>query len=426
VPPVPHAPCVVILGVDTQIGLTLIRELGIHGVSVVALGTGPLAVGRLSRFTSHYYQRELTEKRLVGQLLALAKKHSATALVAISESDIAILNRYRTLLERVFHVLAPHADAMDKVLNKDRCLAIARGIGICTPLTLEIIDCESIDISELCFPVVMKWANPLAVAPLLESFGLPLHKAEYARDAQELHDKLIQYKPLGIYPLVQQYCPGYGLGQMFLIHEGKVLVEFQHERIHEYPPEGGISTICESISPNVHATCRSMSLALLHRLEWEGVAMVEYRFDPSSGIYSLMEVNGRFWGSQPLAFHCGAYFAWNWLAAHMQLPAMRDRPPLYGVRCCFLLPELYRQFRVMFMRYAITEHRYSRRASLLNLLRTLLSPRTRFYVFWVRDPMPAVADQLASAGRAICNAFGAFSSKRKRDAREANFEQLNR
>jgi hypothetical protein len=36
--------------------------------------------------------------------------------------------------------------------------------------------------------------------------------------------------------------------------------------------------------------------------------MVEYRVDPQTGSALLMEVNGRFWGSLPLAYYAGADF----------------------------------------------------------------------------------------------------------------------
>ena len=59
--------------------------------------------------------------------------------------------------------------------------------------------------------------------------------------------------------------------------------------------------------------------------------MVEYRHEPGSGRYWLMEVNGRFWGSQPLAWHCGAHFAWesyrrSVLGQGDAAPAPRDAP----------------------------------------------------------------------------------------------------
>lgn len=37
--------------------------------------------------------------------------------------------------------------------------------------------------------------------------------------------------------------------------------------------------------------------------------MVEYRFDSKSQRAVLMEINGRYWGSFPLAVHCRAGFA---------------------------------------------------------------------------------------------------------------------
>src|SRR5690606_28748671 len=86
---------------------------------------------------------------------------------------------------------------------------------------------------------------------------------------------------------------------------------FQHERLHEWPPEGGVSTLCRSVPLERHQEQMAKSVALLVSLGWSGPAMVEYRYDPGRGRYVLMEINGRFWGSQPLAYHCGAHFAWE-------------------------------------------------------------------------------------------------------------------
>ncbi len=50
------------------------------------------------------------------------------------------------------------------------------------------------------------------------------------------------------------------------------------------------------------------SIALLERLGWSGVAMVEYKKDLRQGDYVLMEINGRFWGSLQLAIDAGVDF----------------------------------------------------------------------------------------------------------------------
>jgi hypothetical protein len=52
----------------------------------------------------------------------------------------------------------------------------------------------------------------------------------------------------------------------------------------------------------------AQSIRLLDALEWEGVAMVEYKRDHRTGRHFLMEINPRFWGSLQLAVDSGVDF----------------------------------------------------------------------------------------------------------------------
>jgi len=62
----------------------------------------------------------------------------------------------------------------------------------------------------------------------------------------------------------------------------------------------------ESIALDVDLLERSR--ALLDRFGWQGVAMVEFKRDSTTGQPYLMEVNGRFWGSLQLAIDAGVDF----------------------------------------------------------------------------------------------------------------------
>lgn len=62
---------------------------------------------------------------------------------------------------------------------------------------------------------------------------------------------------------------------------------------------GGFSSVCDALPLSEHQALQAQSVALLRAIGWEGVAMVEYRFDPATGTAVLMEINGRFWGSYP-------------------------------------------------------------------------------------------------------------------------------
>ena len=47
---------------------------------------------------------------------------------------------------------------------------------------------------------------------------------------------------------------------------------------------------------------------ILDALKWNGVAMVEFKKDNNDGIYKLMEINPKFWGSLELALQSGVEF----------------------------------------------------------------------------------------------------------------------
>src|SRR5581483_2233614 len=103
-----------------------------------------------------------------------------------------------------------------------------------------------------------------------------------------------------------------------------------HERVHE-PLMGGGSSYRRSVAPDpelVAATER-----MLRALDYTGVAMVEFKKDKRTGAWIFIEINGRFWGSLPLAVACGADFPF-WLA-ELLVGGRREFPKRYdlGVTC---------------------------------------------------------------------------------------------
>jgi predicted ATP-grasp superfamily ATP-dependent carboligase len=78
-----------------------------------------------------------------------------------------------------------------------------------------------------------------------------------------------------------------------------------HRRIREYPPTGGASCCAQSFyDPKL----MDYGVRLLDRLNWHGVAMVEFRYDTRDHDYKILEVNPKFWGSLDLALASGVDF----------------------------------------------------------------------------------------------------------------------
>jgi predicted ATP-grasp superfamily ATP-dependent carboligase len=393
----PLPPCIV-LGLETQIGLGIVRELGRAGVPVIGIAQSQSAIGLRSRHLSRSIViDEPRSDALIACLVALGEEYGEISLLAVSEVNLNWLMTQQSRLGRVRPIL-PKPEALLQVLDKQKTLAVARSLGINTPQTTELSSLTHLEalLETLSYPVVLKWKDPAAVMHLLSSNGLPLHKAEYAANAEELRAIGKRYEAIGKWPLIQEYCPGYGLGQFFFMHNGKALRRFQHLRVAEWPPEGGFSSVCDSLPLNEHLELQDQSIALLHAIGWEGVAMVEYRFDPKTGRAVLMEINGRFWGSFPLAVHCQAKFAL--LAYFVQGLGQNTvlEAPIANIRCRMFSTEVKRLLRIIFSPKKIRDP-YFQRAPLSESIRFItdyFKPSVKYYVWDSDDRMPFLYDVL--------------------------------
>jgi predicted ATP-grasp superfamily ATP-dependent carboligase len=399
-----HPPAIV-LGADTPIGLTIIRDLGEHGVPVHAIARSRKGVGLYSRWTTSGYLRPPDDDATIELLNRIAAQRGARYLLAVSERDLLFIRAAADEGRLVgLQALVPPAAQLAIVGDKGATYAVAREVGVPVPTTWQPPDGTIADQSpdELTFPCVLKWSNPESDGRELSGHGLELLKSEYCYDRAELVRALARYAPYGRYPLVQAFCPGSGLGHMIFLDRGEALLRLQHRRISEWPPEGGTSTVCESLSLSINAELLAKSEALLRRIGWQGAAMVEYRLDPRTGRAALMEVNGRFWGSLPLAYHAGVPFAWYTYAV-LGLGVRPDPPPYHaGVRCRYMIPETRRLLTLMRQR-GRTQNRalsFSVIGEAIEYIRQFFSPSSRYFVFTFRDPRPFFAD----IGFAIRNA----------------------
>jgi predicted ATP-grasp superfamily ATP-dependent carboligase len=179
-------------------------------------------------------------------------------------------------------------------------------------------------------------------------------------------------------------------------------LRFQHERVHEWPPAGGVSSLCRAVPLDRHAEQMHLSEALLAAIGWEGYAMVEYRHDPASGRYTLMEVNGHLWGSLALSSACGAEFAWE--AYRRRVLGETHAAPAPRTDLCArdFIKETRRLARLFSGGqsddpcFQPTPWR-----DLGRYLTGFIDPRTRPYVFSWSDPVPSFWSLGATAARLL-------------------------
>lgn len=394
-------PCYV-LGIESQIGLSLVRELGEAGVPVIGIALSPDAIGLRSRFlhAKALLHAPRTAEGLQ-ELRALGERHGAGYLLTVSEANTGWLIDHLGELGNL-KALVPSSQAFEAVLDKEKTLALARKVGVDVPQSVCPQSWDEVEATAAIFPfpAVLKWADPNAVAPQLEACGLECVKAEYVDNATEFLAVAQRYRSLNTWPLLQEYCPGVGLGQFFFMHRGEAVRRFQHVRVAEWPPEGGFSSVCDALPLSQFVEQQERSIALLKEIGWEGVAMVEYRYDSASGRAVLMEINGRYWGSFPLAMHSGTGFSLLSYALQGQgrmpaLPAQRD-----DIRCRMVATELKRLVRIVVQPGKIMDKRFQVRP-LYELFRFAIDyfrPSVRYYVWRWDDPKPFFQDVMNALG----------------------------
>lgn len=385
-------PLAIVLDVDSPIGLTIMRELGRNGVPVHGIGAHPASFGKASRYCTQFSVRQRHD--LAKWLPDVIEQTGAKALFAIGEADLLQLAQMPVMVNGC-QIMTPRSPQLDAALDKRLTLEIAQTVGIETPR--DFIGTPT------SWPVVLKWADPNQVLGLLDDAGLEFLKTEYCTDMDALVHALARYQPITGQPLVQEFAKGVGLGQMFHFENGRATLFFQHERLHEWPPEGGVSTLCCALPDTLHQPQRLLSERLLTEMGWDGPAMVEYRYDAANARYVLMEVNARFWGSQSLANHCGATFAWEIYRRRIleqTAPAAAYRGDL---KARYMVPETKRLLRLFLQNSQIEKtvyqpHKYR---DLLGYVRDFFDRRSRYYVACWDDPKPLFADILAIIGKIL-------------------------
>jgi protein-tyrosine-phosphatase/predicted ATP-grasp superfamily ATP-dependent carboligase len=305
---------VLILGAAPRISVAIARSLHRIGVPVdvgfFLDGETPLSSNAIR--ASHRLPHN--DPQLIHALCDLIKNKNYDMLIPTSDTSLALIAKHYHLLKKLLlYPGCPPPAIVDRVLNKNETLAAAERCGIKTPFSCLVSQPEDLEslAGKIQFPVAVKPAERRA-----HTF-----KVVYFQNAPELVAFVAanRHGPL----LVQEYCPGAGVGIEMLMHQGIALATFQHRRLKEAPATGGVAVM--AVAEEVEPALAQAAFDLLRAIEWEGPAMVEFRYDHKTGGVALMEVNGRFWGTSSLPILAGLDFPrYAWEIVHGIHPEIPD------------------------------------------------------------------------------------------------------
>lgn len=329
---------ILILDGNQNQAVAAVRSLAAAGHTVLAGDSTSWNKAGWSRFASTtfcYPAPQQQAEAFVDSIVQLAGTEPGTLIMPMTEATTLSLSLHR---ERIFAVGArmvlPSHEQVLRAFDKQQTTELARSLGIAVPRTQLVNNSDEAAQAarSLEYPVVLKprASEELGKQGNVRTGGRPRYASTSAEFQCAYSD--ISQRSSGV--LVQQYVEGDGTGYFALMHHGELRAEFAHRRIRDVHPTGSGSAVRVSIAPDPEI--RRASLAILQALQWHGVAMVEFRWQPGKPPV-FMEVNGRFWNSLPLACYAGADFPAQ--LAHMAEHGDVPPAPAYrtGVRCRWLL-----------------------------------------------------------------------------------------
>ena len=286
--------------------VAFIRSLGRRGWKVTAADHDPASAGFHSRFTTDkllYPRPSEHPDAVVDAILARVERDGIDLVVPITDELGLPLSEARDRFAALTTLAIPEPEALAATHDKSATFALADRLGIAVPATRMVdVGTDASDVgAELGFPVVLK---PVASREVLADRTIRSNVVTYATDAEQLRARLSALPP-GTTVMLQRWVPGDGIGVELLMDHGRPLVAFEHRRLREFPPTGGASSLRESVA--LDTDLHDQAVRMLAELGWTGLAMVEFRRG-RDGIGYLMEINGRVWGSLPLAVRAGVDF----------------------------------------------------------------------------------------------------------------------
>ncbi|PIE39469.1 MAG: hypothetical protein CSA53_01370 [Gammaproteobacteria bacterium] len=302
-----QAPVLVLDG-DTLPALAIVRSLGRKGVPVIVASHDDKPICAYSRYatTSLKYPHPLTATDAYTAWVrrVLADNPGALVLPVTERTLVPLARALRNESELYQRVMMAEPQALETVLDKADIAELARACEVSLPRSWSVASMEQLNIilAELSYPVVIKPGRSISDS----AQRLPL-TVRYAHSEEQLKNYCAEFLQ-EVHVVLQEYFTGEGFGIELIAKDGKVHYAFQHQRLHEMPLTGGGSSY--RMSTEIDQELLQASKRLIKALSWQGVAMVEFKKNLDTGRYIFIEINGRFWGSLPLATAAGADFPW--------------------------------------------------------------------------------------------------------------------
>jgi protein-tyrosine-phosphatase/predicted ATP-grasp superfamily ATP-dependent carboligase len=317
---------VLVFGDDTRSFLATVRSLGRGGLEVHAAPFRFQAPALKSRYISHihwlpYYVGD--GKEWIHSLGSLLDRETFQLVIPCDERTLMPLHEHRELFQTRTCLAIPEAHNVEIFFDKDKTRKLAQELGV--PVSpgrlISDHDTPTALIAEVGLPLAVKPCSSYTLDRLYSR-----NRVIIADDEATLVEALDIARETPHF--FEAFFSGYGVGVSVLASRGRVLQAFEHRRVFELQGTSHYRVSEELTPPLIDAVTK-----MIDGTNYTGVAMFEFRINPATRRWILLEVNARPWGSLPLPVALGVDFPYRWyrlLVDGTETPAINYRAGIFG------------------------------------------------------------------------------------------------
>jgi len=293
------SPDILVLDGQSRSALGVVRSLSQKGLSVIAGSNNASAIANYSRcIKKHFtysYDTDALEKAH-STILEQVKILRPKVLMPVMNPSWSIIYTFYDDYKHLTKIVPnPGKDIFDKLFDKSYLAEVSVKHGVPIPKTYmpENIDNALSLIDELPYPVLLK--------PKKGQGGLGIKRVDEKKD---LSSALSEY---GEMPIIQELISGEDLELTLLCIRGEPIAGSVYLSLRNYPLPYGPPVACRTIKDDY---LMDLGINFLRKLNYNGVAHLDFRRDQNDGEAKLLDFNVRLAGTNEMSTCSGIDFGY--------------------------------------------------------------------------------------------------------------------
>jgi predicted ATP-grasp superfamily ATP-dependent carboligase len=383
--------------------ISVVRTLGRAGVPVVVLGDDLRTPTARSRYCEEFLHVPAFTSR-PEEALAVVHRFAATqpvppVLFPTADPDLLFVSRWQHQLEPACSTFVARPEIIAAFSDKRRFIDFAQEHGFPVPATFAPADGAEVRqvATQVRYPVVLKPSHPAAWTDAAVQRLVHHRKALVLESRDELVAAYDAIAPHSNEVIVQEWIPGaddahYSL-HVYVDRRSRPLAVFTGRKVRVYPAYAGSGCFVRSV--RVEAMIET-GLAMLQRVRYTGIAVINFKHDARSGRFLVHEINPRISQWNILPTRCGVDIPW---IAYADAAGLDPEPA--GAQS--------ERWQYVYLRNdlkAFATYRRDGEWSTARYVRSLLAQPRVHQLFATDDPGPLVAGYAAAVRSRLAAVFG--------------------